>query len=62
MKNFMKRIEISGRKLAEHALRQEEVRLNRKFEEIVKEIIDDCKSIRQILDEAEQAMSTDAGF
>ena len=74
----MRRIEISERKLTEQALeqrerkveqltnrphfesadRQEDVRLNPKFDEI----IDDCKAIRQILKEAEQAASTDEGF
>ena len=41
---------------------QEEVRLNHNFEEIVEEINDSCKAIRQILNEAEQAASTGAGF
>jgi hypothetical protein len=41
---------------------QEKYRLNPKFEEIIKEIIYDCKAIRQILHEAEQAASTNTGF
>jgi len=73
----MRRIKISERKLTEQALkqrerkveqlanrphfesvdRQEDVRLNPKFEEI----IDDCKAIKQILQEAEQAASTNPG-
>jgi hypothetical protein len=39
-----------------------EDRLNSKFEEIIEEIINDCKKIRHILFEAEQAVSADAGL
>jgi hypothetical protein len=59
---FMKQIEISERKLTEHKLKQEEVGLKSKFDEIIEEIIDDCKVIRQILQEAEQAASTGEDF
>lgn len=40
----------------------EEDRPNPEFERIVKEIINDCKAIKQILHEAEQAVATDADF
>lgn len=49
----MRRSDISQRKLTDHSVRQRE----RKFEEIIKEIIDDCKAIRQLLHEAEQSLS-----
>ena len=54
----MKQIEISERKLTEQALKQEEVGRNRKFEEIIEELRNECKAIRQILNEAEQALPT----
>ncbi len=54
--------QLKNRPHSENIDLQEEVRLNSKFEEIIEEIIDDCKAIRQILHEAKQAASTDAGF
>ena len=52
---------LKNRPHSESADLQEGGRLNSKFEEIVEEIINNCKEIRQILYEAEQAVSTDAG-
>ncbi len=54
--------QLTNRPHFESVDRQEDVRLNPKFDEIIDEIIDDCKAIRKILHEAEQAVSTDAGF
>ena len=54
--------QLKNRPHSENADLQEGVRLNPKFEEIIEEIIDNCKAIRQILHEAEQAASTNAGF
>ncbi len=54
--------QLKNRPHSENVDLQEEAMLNFKFEEIIEEIIDDCKAIRQILHEAEQAASTDAGF
>jgi hypothetical protein len=54
--------QLKNRPYSENADLQEGVRLNPKFEEIIEEIIDNCKAIRQILHEAEQAASTNAGF
>ncbi len=50
--------QLKNRPHSENADLQEGVRLNPKFEEI----IDSCKAIRQILHEAEQAVSTNAGL
>ena len=54
--------QLKNRPHSENVDLQEEAMLNFKFEEIIEEIIDNCKAIRQILHEAEQAASTDAGF
>ena len=54
--------QLKNRPHSENVDLQEEAMLNSKFEEIIEEIIDDCKAIRQILHEAEQAASTNAGF
>ncbi len=54
--------QLKNRLYSENADLQEGVRLNPKFEKIIEEIIDSCKAIRQILHEAEQAASTNAGF
>jgi hypothetical protein len=54
--------QLKNRLHSENADLQEGVRLNPKFEEMIEEIIDSCKAIRQILHEAEQAVSTNAGF
>ena len=51
---------LKNRLHSENAKLQEGVRLNPEFEEIIKEIINNCKEIRQILYEAEQAVSTGA--
>ncbi len=57
-----KLVQLKNRPHSENVALQEGVRLNSKFEEIIEEIIDDCRAIRQILHEAEQAASTNAGF
>ena len=54
--------QLTNRPHFESVDRQEDVRLNPNFDEIIDEIIDDCRAIRKILHEAEQAVSTDAGF
>jgi len=51
---------LKNRPHSESAGLQKGVRLNPKFEEIIEEIINNCKEIRQILYEAEQAVSKDA--
>ena len=51
---------LKNRLHSEKAKLQEGVRLNPKFEEIIEAIFNNCKEIRQILYEAEQAVSRDA--
>ena len=53
---------VKNRLYSENPDLQERDRLHPKFEEIIEEIIDDCKTIEKILHEAEQAVSTNAGF
>ena len=54
--------QIKNRPHTENVDSPEKVRLNPEFDKIIKEIIDDCRAIRQILGEAEKAAATDAGF